>query len=499
VLHLLKQSWNTLQEQPLAELSRYQTYDGFVKNVLTTQSSLLTPAIQSTLSAGYPNLVESYQTFTRDVAFKACQRDRLTLSLEEALRELNHTWVRLGALVSEDAQKQFAEREESLIKASEKEKVQKERRTLLREEDFIMMMQKRRQQFEPDLPLKIRGQGYEFSHKSLFEYFVAGRLREFFDCEVDFISEKELQSLMNELVKSKPEALIFLHEALTRPQEGGLTVLSSIEALSKKVSSDKVLANIATLLSAIGQVLDKKAKYEEALVCHRQALSIREKAYDKDHPAIATCYNDISSVLEAQGKYSEALGFHKRALAIREEIYRKGHTDVARSYNNMGVVLQFQAEHGQAMEYHKQALAIREQVYGKTHSEVAQSNLNIGVVLRLQGKYTEALEYQRQALSIREQVYSKIDSDVADSYNEIGLVLHAQGKHEKALEHLLKALAIWEEVYGKEHPSVAASYNNIGQVLKDQGNYSKALENYKRSLAIREKVYGTEHPDVAIS
>jgi hypothetical protein len=131
------------------------------------------------------------------------------------------------------------------------------------------MMQKRRQQFAPDLPLKIRGQRYEFSHKSLFEYFVAKRLRDLFDSEADFISEKELQPLMKKLVNSNPEALIFLLEGLNQVQESGLTVFLPIEELGKEISSDKVLANTAILLSAIGEVLGRKAKYEEALAYHK--------------------------------------------------------------------------------------------------------------------------------------------------------------------------------------------------------------------------------------
>jgi hypothetical protein len=50
----------------------------------------------------------------------------------------------------------------------------------LKEEDYIAMKSQRSQQFESELPLKLRGTGedqkYEYVHKSVFEYFMAKRL-----------------------------------------------------------------------------------------------------------------------------------------------------------------------------------------------------------------------------------------------------------------------------------------------------------------------------------
>jgi len=469
ILYLLKQSWETLSKEPLDELTRWKIYEGFVKHFITTQSSLLSLGLQDTLSAGYLNLVDSFQAFAKDAAFKACQNNSIILSLQEAIEELASPWVKLGELVAEEAHKQFAKRQEELSNASKKEKVQKERRALLNEEDFTGMVQRRKQQFEADLPLKIRGKGYEFSHKSLFEYFVAKRLLELRNSEADFIVEKELLSLMDRLVESDPEVLLFLNEGWKQEGEKEVIIFSIIEADRKDADSQKVLINTAILLNAIGRVLYERANYKEALDYYLKALAIREKVHGNEHPDMAYSYSNIGLALSAQGKYAEALEYHIKALAIREKVYGKEHPDVAYSYSNIGNVLDTQGKYAEALEYHIKALAIREKVHGNEHPDMAYSYSNIGLALSAQGKYAEALEYHIKALAIREKVYGKEHPDVAYSYSNIGNVLDTQGKYAEALEYHIKALAIREKVHGNEHPDTISCMQNIKSL--EQSNF----------------------------
>jgi len=499
VLYLLKQSWKTLSQEPLDQLTRWKIYEGFVKHSITTQSFLLSPQLQDILAAGYLNLVDSFQAFAKDIAFLSCQNNSTTFNWQEALSELNYPWVKLKALVAEDACKQFAKRQQELSTSNEEEKVQKQRRVLLSEEDFIEMMQRRRQQFETDLPLKIRGERYEFGHKSLFEYFVAKRLLQLSNSTTDIILEEDLPSLMNRLVESDPEILLFLHEALKEAEGKELRISSFIEISSKKANSDKTLANVATLLFPIGQVLNERANYAEAMEYHLQALAIREKLHGKDHPDVGPSLINIGNILQTQGKYAEAMGYCLQALVIEEKAYGRDHPKIADCYNNIGIVLNAQSKYAEAMEYYLQALAIREKLHGKDHSAIALLYNNISSILQTQGKYAEAMKYCLWTLSIFEKLYGKDHPKVAISYNNIGSVLDAQGKKEEAMEYHLQALAIDEKVYGRDHPNVAISYNNIGNVLMDHRRYAEAMEYYLQALAIREKVYGKDHPKVAIS
>jgi len=500
VLYLLKQSWKTLSEQPLDKLTRWKIYEGFVEHSITTQRSLLSLGLQDTLAVGYLNLVHSFQAFARDVAFRACQKESTIFSLQEAAKELDSPWVKLKELVAEEARKQFAKRQEEISNANEDEKVQKQRRALLNEKDFIVLKQMNRQQFEVDLPLKIRGKGYEFSHRSLFEYFVAKRFLQLCDTEADFTIEKDLWSLMDWLIESNSEILLFLNEGWKEGEKRGLTISSIIRTYSSDPNLQRVLTNIAKLFNAIGRALYKRAKYGEVLGYDLRALAISEKVCGQGHPSVAVHYSNIGEVLRAQAKYAEALDCYYKALAIYEKVPSKDYLeDTAKIHNNTGAALHAQSKYTEALDCYFKALTLREKKHGKHHPDVAHSYNNIGLTLYAQGKYAEALEYYYKALIILEQVPTKDHPDVAQSYNNIGLAFDAQSKYTESLDCYQKALVIWEKVYGKDHPNAAQSYNNIGSALHAQARYTEALDYHYKALAIRMQVHGKEHPDVAQS
>jgi len=544
VLYLLKQSWKTLSQEPLNQLNRWRIYEGSVRHSITIQRSLLSLQLQDALATHFLtvdfnlNVDRRFQAFASEIAFRALQNNGITFNRQEALRKLKSPWVKLKELVTKDARELFAKRLDELSKASEKEKLQKQRRTLLSEEDFVLMMQKRCQQFEIDLPLKVRGGEYEFSHKSFFEYFLAKKLLEVRLDETDLIFEKDLSSLMEELIESDPEVLLFLDEGWKETEGKDLAASSRIvKRISEQVVNDdnvdealiNTAINIAMLFKAIGRVLYARAKYAEALEYFLKDSAIKEQVLGKDHPDVATPYISIGSTLQAQGKYAEAMEYHLKALAIKEKAYGKDHSNVAICYNNIGSTLQAQGKNAEAMEYLLKALAIEEKeknhpnvgisLYtqskdakvlehfpnasvtevglGKEHLDVATSYNNIGMALQAQGKNAEAMEYLLKALAIKEQKLGKDHPDVATFYSNIGMGLQAQGKYAEAMEYSIRALAIKEQELGEDHPDVAISYNNIGFILQAQGKYVEAIEYYFKALTILEKVHGMDHPKVA--
>jgi len=133
VLYLLKESWATLSQEPINQLTRWKIYEGFVRHCITIPSSLFSPQLQNVLIDGYLGLVHSFQTFAKDIAFRACQNKSLTFNSKEAATKLNYPWINLKQLVEEDSQKKFAKCGEELTNAIEKE----QRRTIL-SEDFIV-------------------------------------------------------------------------------------------------------------------------------------------------------------------------------------------------------------------------------------------------------------------------------------------------------------------------------------------------------------------------
>jgi WD40 repeat protein/serine/threonine protein kinase len=257
VLHLMKGSWGTVSKKPLNRLSRYQIYEGFIEHTIKTQKSLLSESIQKLLQGNFPDLPTSYQAFASEVAFRAFQKNTTTLEWKEAL--LFSRWVAIKGYARQEARKEFARCQKKLKvklkKVDEKEEGQLKRCSLLTKEDYVSMMVKKLGQFEGELPLKLRGEEgavrYEFSHKSLFEYFLAKRL--ILLKSSNSIVKEGVSLLKERAIQEEKEALIFWEEGWGEQEVNRLKepLFEIIKASRHNDSVTQASANAATLLAAV--------------------------------------------------------------------------------------------------------------------------------------------------------------------------------------------------------------------------------------------------------
>ena len=237
-----------------------------------------------------------------------------------------------------------------------------------------------------------------------------------------------------------------------------------------------------------------QGKYQEALEKHEQALTLRQKSLEPNHPDIAGSLNSIGNYLASQGKYQEAQKEHEQALAIRKKSLEPNHPDIAMSLNNIGVCLDFQDKTKEAMEKYEQALGIRQKSLDPNHPDIATNLDNVGSCLYSQSKTKEALEKHEQALGIRQKSLDPNHPDIALSLNNIGNCLYSQGKIKKALEKNEQALGIRQKSLEPNHPDIAMSLNNIGSCLNFQDKYREAAEHFHKAYKIAITSLGDDHP-----
>ena len=217
VLHLFRESWDTLSQRPLRELNRWQIYEGFIEHILKANKTLLSKKVRKKLQGDYPNLLTSYQAFMSQIAWQAFQKRGITLSGKEAKRI--SSWASLKKHAKKAAKNEFTQRRKTLSKVAEANPGQVERRSLLTEEDYVRLTQKKVSQAEGELPLQLRGEGreqrYEYSHKSLFEYGMAKRL--LLLQHSPNIVEEGINLLNSRQIQEEPEALQFWQEGWKVP------------------------------------------------------------------------------------------------------------------------------------------------------------------------------------------------------------------------------------------------------------------------------------------
>ncbi|MEM9454417.1 MAG: serine/threonine-protein kinase [Myxococcota bacterium] len=271
----------------------------------------------------------------------------------------------------------------------------------------------------------------------------------------------------------------------------------ALEILEKAPSPAQSL--IANITDNLGIVLEEQGKYESAKRYYQRALSRRRLALGGNHPLTARSLNNMGTILDIQGDYEESMRYHHKALRVREQTLGLDHPEVAMSLNNLGVLLESKGEYEEAEQYHQRALAIREKTLGPDHRFVTSSLNNLGNVSFGLGNYEEAEQYHQRALEIRERVFGSEHSLTAHSLLGLGRVFDAREQYEEAKQYYRRALAIWEKTLGPNNHNVAICLINLGSVLHSQEEYEEAIHHYKRSLEILEKVLDPDNPYVANS
>jgi tetratricopeptide (TPR) repeat protein len=137
---------------------------------------------------------------------------------------------------------------------------------------------------------------------------------------------------------------------------------------------------------------------------HKQALAMRQRLYQGDHPDIATSLNDNAWDQIELGEHASARDLAEQALAMRQRLYQGDHPRIAASLNNLAVVLYELGEHASARDLHEQALAMRRRLYQGDHLDIADSLNNLANILLELGEHASARDLHEQALAMRQRL-----------------------------------------------------------------------------------------------
>jgi tetratricopeptide (TPR) repeat protein len=201
---------------------------------------------------------------------------------------------------------------------------------------------------------------------------------------------------------------------------------------------------VASLLASTGHYLwGRGLDFQLAAALNEQALVMKQRLYEGDHPAVARSLNSLAIDLRALGEHERARALDEQALAMRQRLHDGDHPDVAVSLNNLANDLRALGEHERARALHEQALAMFRGLYPGDHPSVATSLNNVAIDLRALGQYAQALELDEQALAMRQRRHDLDQRDVATSMGNLAASLRTGlREHERARELDEQALAM---------------------------------------------------------
>jgi len=267
-------------------------------------------------------------------------------------------------------------------------------------------------------------------------------------------------------------ALANYQYAVLNRQQGNYP--KALEFIEKYLRFDKNNENAyANGLYQKAIILDDLGSYAKSLAIYYEILKIYEER--EDDFSIATTLNALGEVLKRTDKINEAMSTYHKALSIFSKLDNK--VEMANCNFNIGDTYILLKNYDQALAYLHKALQLDKETNGQWG--IAYDLEAIGKVYGLKKDYKEAINFHERALTIRMQLGQK--RELSLSHTQLGLNLMKIKNFEKAKTHLTQAIKITEEIKAKSELQI--NYEAFSKLLAETGEYEKALA-YKNVSAI---------------
>jgi tetratricopeptide (TPR) repeat protein len=163
----------------------------------------------------------------------------------------------------------------------------------------------------------------------------------------------------------------------------------------------------------------------------------------------AITLRDIGDILNHKCCYDEAISNYEKGLAIVENNFQDDHSEIARFYENIGRSWEDKSDFIKAVEYQQKSRDIRVE---HQDPDVAVPLGNLGSALCSLKRYDEALSNYEHALSILKQRFKGDDMEIALIYNGMSMVFKEQGRLQNALDLNGKAFNMIDSICHSGHP-----------------------------------------------
>jgi len=255
----------------------------------------------------------------------------------------------------------------------------------------------------------------------------------------------------------------------------------------------------ATAMDAVGLVMQKLGRYDEAREQHMRALLIKQQSLGQGHVDVAQTLSHLGACAnDGDADFAKGREWHEKALAILQAELPSLHPLIGSCLMSLGDCERAAGEPMVAQELSQQACHIFRSSLGDKHPLLAGALNNLAQAHRAQGRYDQALLLMQQSVGIKEEVMSPNHPSLATGISNLAAIWEQGYKDlDKSLELRKKALEMTKKALGDEHPQVATHLNNLAVTHTKRGDYEAAIDLYQQALTIDENVYGDHHPQVA--
>ncbi|MCA9575254.1 MAG: serine/threonine protein kinase [Myxococcales bacterium] len=195
---------------------------------------------------------------------------------------------------------------------------------------------------------------------------------------------------------------------------------------------------LASLHASLGHVERMDAHLPVAQTHHERALAL-DAPFGPDHPRHANHLHNIAGVLRLMGQAIQARALYEEALSIRRRALGDMHTDVALSHNSLGLVDADAGDWDAARAHWETALRL---FTTAGHADAALAERNLALAALAQGDPARSLAHALAALRSDEARAGPDAQAVAADLLAVARALLAQGRRAEATARATRALEI---------------------------------------------------------
>ena len=286
------------------------------------------------------------------------------------------------------------------------------------------------------------------------------------------LSQAEQQNLLSSTWQSASENFV---EQLSLPEKQRW--ISQLQNLLAELEGEQSTTK-SQLLNRLGQLYDSLGKYDNALTCFQQNLSIQQDIGEKQGEGATL--NNLATTAHAKGDYDTALTYLTQSLKISQDIGDKQGEGV--TLNNLSQIYKAKGDYDTALTYLTQSLKIQQDIGDKKGEGTTLNNL--ATTAHAKGDYDTALTYLTQSLKISQDIGDKQGEGV--TLNNLSQIYKAKGDYDTALTYLTQSLKIQQDIGDKK--GEGTTLNNLATTAHAKGDYDTALTYLTQSLKIQQDI-----------
>jgi len=234
----------------------------------------------------------------------------------------------------------------------------------------------------------------------------------------------------------------------------------------------------AKLYNDLAWVYYRMGQFDKSL---ENCLLVHKLLDEKHNPLeIAQTYNLMGTINWNRTDYEEAVICHKKCLALRESCNEE--IGIATSYNNLGLAYLSMGKVDEALECFETSMKIKQRHHHLPG--LAAANLNIALARLEMGELEEAQQSCLTAMRLAEDIGNQ--QLLAEVYGTLGEIKHLLGQHDAARDYFYKDLHICRSTRSQREKAVV--YRRLSGLCLYEGKLDEARELLKEAKALNKGI-----------